>query len=336
MGVSPDFIVCRSDHEVSKDIRTKIALFCDVHAEDVFSNTDCDSIYDVVDLMKDQGFDVAVCKRLGLELGTSDMSEWNAFIERYRNTEGEVNIAVVGKYVSLPDAYISIIEALGHAGVSLGVQANIHLIDGENLDPQDVDSKLKDMDGILVPGGFGVRGLEGKIAAAQYAREHKIPYFGICLGMQVAGCEFARHKAGMLGANSTEFMEDLEYPVIDLMSDQENVTDMGGTMRLGAYPCKLLPGSLAHEAYGEDVIYERHRHRYEVNNAHRQALIDAGLIISGISPNDRLVEMVELPREEHPWFVASQAHPEFKSRPTKPHPLFVHFVKAAQELRNGR
>ena len=332
MGLQPDFIVCRSDHEVEADIRAKIASFCDVEPDHVFENSDCPSIYDVPAHLAEQGFDTKVCERLGLDPRTSDMSGWNAFTSRMHsaNAKSDVTkISVVGKYTSLPDAYLSIIEALHHSGVAFGRHVNIELVDGEELDETNIEEVLGDSDGILVPGGFGLRGIEGKIAAAHRARTLMIPYLGVCLGLQVAVCEFARNVCGLEGATSAEFDPDCAYPVIDIMPDQEEITDKGGTMRLGAYPCKVQPGTLAEEAYGEPLVYERHRHRYEVNNAFREKLVDAGLRISGLSPDDRLVEMIELPEDVHPWFVASQAHPEFKSRPTKPAPLFREFVRAA-------
>ena len=332
LGIQPDFIVCRSDHEVEEPIRAKIASFCDVDADHVFENSDCASIYDVPKHLADQGFDLKVCERLGLDPRESDMSEWYGFTDRMHAANAKqdtTTIAVVGKYTQLPDAYLSIIEALHHSGVYYGRHVNINLIDGENLDESDVEEVLGGADGILVPGGFGIRGLEGKVLAAHRARTQKLPFLGICLGMQVAVCEYARNVADMPGASSTEFVPDCEYPVIDLMPDQEDVTAKGGTMRLGAYPCKVAAGTLAHEAYGEDLIYERHRHRYEVNNAFRDRLREAGLTFSGVSPDDRLVEMVELPEDVHPWFVAAQFHPEFKSRPTHPQPLFREFVRAA-------
>ena len=332
LGIQPDFIVCRSDHEVEEPIRAKIASFCDVDADHVFENSDCASIYDVPKHLADQGFDLKVCERLGLDPRESDMSEWYGFTDRMHAANAKqdtTTIAVVGKYTQLPDAYLSIIEALHHSGVYYGRHVNINLIDGENLDESDVEEVLGGADGILVPGGWGMRGLEGKVLAAHRARTQKLPFLGICLGMQVAVCEYARNVADMPGANSTEFVPDCEYPVIDLMPDQEDVTAKGGTMRLGAYPCKVAAGTLAHEAYGEDLIYERHRHRYEVNNAFRDRLREAGLTFSGVSPDDRLVEMVELPEDVHPWFVAAQFHPEFKSRPTHPQPLFREFVRAA-------
>lgn len=327
LGVQPDFIVCRSDHEVSASVREKIALFCDVAPEDVLECSDAPSIYEVPLGLYSQHFDEAVLKRLNLECTPIDLAPLESFLTAKDNCTGAVDIAVVGKYVSLPDAYLSVIEALGHAGVAHGVNVNVHLVDGEEVTEENVADVLSGMDGILVPGGFGQRAFEGKIQAARYAREQRIPYLGICLGMQVAVCEFARHVVGLEGATSAEFEPEAQYPVIDLMPEQEDIEDMGGTMRLGAYPCKVAPGTRAEEAYGQEVIYERHRHRFEVNNAYRGRLEEAGLVISGESPNGRLVEMIEL--ADHPWFVASQGHPEFKSRPTNPHPLFVAFVGAS-------
>ena len=338
MGIQPDFIMCRSDHEVDESIRAKIASFCDVEPDHVFENSDCASIYDVPEHLARQGFDLKVCERLGLDPRKSDMSEWYGFTSRMHeaNDKADVTkIAVVGKYTQLPDAYLSVIEALHHSGVYYGRHVDINLIDGENLTEDDVEQVLGDADGILVPGGFGIRGLEGKILATHRARTTGTPFLGICLGLQVAVCEYARNVAGMPGASSTEFVPDCEYPVIDLMPDQEDVTSKGGTMRLGAYPCKVKAGTRAEEAYGESLVYERHRHRFEVNNAFRDQLTRAGLVISGLSPDERLVEMVELPEDVHPWFVASQAHPEFKSRPTKPAPLFREFVRASIARHEG-
>ena len=335
MGIQPDLIVCRSDHEVAPDVRAKIASFCDVDADCVFENSDCPSIYDVPAHLAEQGFDTKVCELLGLDARESDMSSWYSFTEAMHEAnalEGATRIAVVGKYTALPDAYLSVIEALHHSGVYYGRHVEIELINGDELDEVNVDQVLADYDGILVPGGFGHRGVEGKILAAHKARVERIPYLGVCLGLQVAVAEFARNVCGLEGANSSEFdtaEEKCAHPVIDLMPDQEGIDEKGGTMRLGAYPCKVLPGTLAREAYGEELIYERHRHRYEVNNAYRAQLQAAGLVISGLSPDERLVEMVELPEDVHPWFVASQAHPEFKSRPNVPCPLFREFVRAA-------
>ena len=337
-GIQPDIIVLRSDHEIDDAIRSKIASFCDVDTDCVFTNEDCASIYDVPQLLAEQDFDLRICERLGLEPRERDMAEWNAFIAKQNAANAhadKVKIAVVGKYTQLPDAYLSVIEALHHAGVFFDRHVDVQLVDGESLDAASVEEVLADASGILVPGGFGKRALEGKILAAEFAREHKIPYLGICLGMQVAVCEFARHVAGLTDASSSEFDPDGPYSVIDLMSSQEDVTEKGGTMRLGAYPCKLAEGSLAREAYNEDLVYERHRHRFEFNNAYRDQLTEAGLVISGVSPDERLVEMVELPADVHPWYVATQAHPEFKSRPTKPQPLFREFVRASIALHEG-
>lgn len=335
MGVQPDFIVCRSDHEITEKVRSKIALFCDVATEDVLACSDAPSIYEVPIGLHSQGFDSKVLDRLNLPLNDIDLSPWNAFLARSKACTGNVDIAIVGKYVSLPDAYLSVIEALNHAGVFHGRKVSSHLINAEDITMDNVSERLEKMDGILIPGGFGGRAFEGKIAAAHYARCSDIPFLGICLGLQAAVCEYARYVCGMEGASSVEFSDDLEYPVIDLMPEQEDVDDKGGTMRLGAYPCKLTPGTKSFAAYGgEEIIYERHRHRYEVNNAFRQRLVDGGLIIAGLSPDERLVEMIEVP--DHRWFVGSQGHPEFKSRPTRCHPLFRDFVGASCELRDER
>ncbi len=333
IGVQPDFIVCRSDHEIEDSVREKIAMFCDVQTEDVISCSDAPTIYDVPLVIHEQDFDTKVLACLDLPISRIDLKPWKSFVSRAAKCDRDVDVAVVGKYVSLPDAYLSVNEALYHAGVFHGVNANVHLIDGETLVPDGVEKVLGGMDAILVPGGFGSRAFEGKIAAIQYARENQIPFLGICLGLQAAVVEFARHVAGLEGASSAEFGDEVQYPVIDLMPEQEDIADLGGTMRLGAYPCKLEEGTKAYAAYGQQLVYERHRHRYEVNNAYREQLQQAGLKISGVSPDDRLVEMVEIP--EHPWFVATQAHPEFKSRPTRPHPLFREFVGAAIDRRYG-
>jgi CTP synthase len=334
IGIQPDFIVCRSDRPLDESIRRKIALFCDVEAHAVVECVDAPSIYEVPLRLRDQVLDGMVIDRLDMECGEPDLEDWTAFAEHRSGLVHEVDIALVGKYVALPDAYLSVAEALSHAGVFHDHKVCVHWVDAESLTPEEVEATLAQFDGILVPGGFGIRGIEGKIRAAKYARENKVPYFGICLGMQVAVAEFARHVAGCEGANSTEFDPVTPHPVIDLMRDQQDVADMGGTMRLGAYPCKVEKGTKGFEAYGEEVIYERHRHRYEVNNAYRQQLVDAGLIISGVSPDGKLVEMIELP--DHPWFLGNQGHPEFKSRPTRPAPLFRDFVGAAVARRKER
>ena len=330
LGIQPDFLVLRSDHKISQAIKSKIAMFCDVDNDHVFSCEDAPSIYQIPIMLHDQGFDEHVLERLRLDAHEADLSTWKEYLERQENCEGEVDIAVVGKYVGLPDAYLSVAEALHHAGVACGKKVNVRLVDGEEVNDDTAEDILGSMDGILIPGGFGVRAFEGKICAAKYARVNKVPFLGICLGLQAAVCEFARDVAGLEGASSAEFSDDLEYPVIDLMPEQTDVDDKGGTQRLGAYPCRLVDGTLASKVYGgEKVIYERHRHRYEVNNQFRQTLIDAGMVVCGVSPNERLVEMIELP--DHPYFIASQGHPEFKSRPTRPHPLFLGLVKAAIE-----
>ena len=327
LGVQPDFIVCRSDREISDAVRQKIALFCDVAPEEVLACIDAPSIYEVPLALHGQRFDELVLERFGLAARPAELAPLRAFLQAKDACEGSVSVAVVGKYVSLPDAYLSVTEALGHAGVAHGRHVDVRLVDGEELDERNAAEALAGADGILVPGGFGRRAFEGKMAAVRYAREEGVPFLGICLGLQAAVCEFARHAAGLPGATSTEFDADAAFPVIDLVPGQEDVEDKGGTMRLGACPCRVAAGTRAFEAYGEDVVYERHRHRYEVNNAYRGALEEAGLVVSGTSPDGRLVEMVEL--SGHPWFVASQGHPEFKSRPTRPHPLFLGFVGAA-------
>ena len=337
-GIQPDIIVLRSDHEIDNAIRTKIASFCDVDDDCVFTNEDCASIYDVPRLLADQDFDLRVCERLGLDPRERHMEDWYGFLSKQDHANqhaDKVKIAVVGKYTQLPDAYLSVIEALHHAGIFFDRHVDVQLVDGESLDETNVDEMLGDASGILVPGGFGKRAFDGKICAARYAREHKIPYLGICLGMQVAVCEFARNVADLAEASSSEFDPDGPHSVIDLMDSQEDVTEKGGTMRLGAYPCKLAADSLAREAYGEELVYERHRHRFEFNNAYRDQLERAGMVISGVSPDESLVEMIELPRDVHPWFVATQAHPEFKSRPTKPQPLFREFVRASVAQHEG-
>ncbi|WP_304597142.1 CTP synthase [Adlercreutzia caecimuris] len=330
LGVQPDFIVCRSDHAIEDGVREKIALFCDVDADDVLACPDAPSIYEVPLSLYEQGFDISALAKMGLAPRKIKLAPWRAFLKAKDACAGELDIAVVGKYVSLPDAYLSVHEALEHAGIACGRKVNVHLVDGEELTDANAEGVLGAMDGILVPGGFGQRAFEGKIAAARYAREQGVPFLGICLGLQAAVCEFARNVCGLTGATSAEFADSAPEGapfVVDLMPEQEDVEDKGGTMRLGAYPCKVVSGTRAEAAYGEPIIYERHRHRYEVNNAYRDRLTEAGLVVSGLSPDDRLVEMVEVP--DHPFYVASQAHPEFKSRPGKPHPLFKAFVEAA-------
>ena len=337
-GIQPDIIVLRSDHHIDDDVRAKIASFTDVDVDCVFTCEDAPSIYDVPRMMAEQDFDLRVCERLGLDPRERDMADWEGFLSAKDHAENEgdpVKIALVGKYTQLPDAYLSVIEALHHAGTHLGKHVEVELVDGEALSDGNADQVLGGASGILVPGGFGKRAFDGKITAARYAREHRVPYLGICLGMQVAVCEFARDVLGYADASSSEFDPQCAHAVIDLLDEQESVTEKGGTMRLGAYPCALVAGTLAAEAYGEALVQERHRHRYEFNNAYREELEAAGLVVSGTSPDGELVEMVELRRDLHPWFVATQAHPEFKSRPTRPHPLFREFVRAAANLEMG-
>ena len=329
LGIHPDIIVCRTEHPLTDDIRNKIALFCNVEKDCVIENNNCDILYAVPIMLHNEGLDDVVVKKLGLKCGEPELSDWKSMLEALRNPVRTVKIAMVGKYVELHDSYISVNEALKHGGIETRSAVDIHWIDSETLEPEDadLDSVLGDMDGILVPGGFGSRGIEGKIKAANYARTHNIPYLGICLGMQVAIIEFARNVLGLADANSSEINPETENPVIDIMPEQRNVQEMGGTMRLGQYPCVLNPESKSYQLYGASMIYERHRHRYEVNNDYREEFMNHGVIFAGTSPDNHIVEMMEIP--SHPWFVACQFHPEFKSRPNRPHPLFRGFVSAA-------
>lgn len=332
IGISPDIIVCRSEKPISKEMREKMAMFCDVDPEAVIQNLTARSIYEVPMLMEKQGLDTIVLRKLEMEDKPKDMQGWHDMVARIlKKYDKKVTIAVVGKYVALQDAYISITESLRHAAVANEAELDIHWVNAEEIEADDTDMAkvMAGVDGILVPGGFGNRGIEGKIKAIQYAREHKIPFFGICLGMQCAVIEFARHVCGMADANSSEFNPNSTHPVIDLMPEQIDVEDLGGTMRLGLYPCKVYPDTLTSKAYNAELIYERHRHRYEFNNAFREKIVGKGLVLGGTLPNGRLVEIVELPESEHPWFLGAQFHPEFKSRPTNPHPLFREFVGAA-------
>lgn len=332
IGISPDIIVCRSEKPISKEMREKMAMFCDVDHDAVIQNLTARSIYEVPMLMEEQGLDTIVLRKLEMEDKPKDMQGWHDMVARIlKKYDKKVTIAVVGKYVALQDAYISITESLRHAAVANEAELDIHWVNAEEIeaDDTDMDKVMGGVDGILVPGGFGNRGIEGKIKAIQYAREHKIPFFGICLGMQCAVIEFARHVCGMADANSSEFNPNSTHPVIDLMPGQLDVEDLGGTMRLGLYPCKVYPDTLTSKAYNAELIYERHRHRYEFNNAFREEIVGKGLVLGGTLPNGRLVEIVELPESEHPWFLGAQFHPEFKSRPTNPHPLFRDFVGAA-------
>ncbi len=327
IGIHPDIVVCRSRDELSRDIREKIALFADIDTRAVISNGDIDDVYLVPAELHEEGLDALVCEKLRLSCAPADLSAWEALAERIRARHGEVEIAVVGKYVTLHDAYLSVAEALKHSGIYHGTGVRLRWVDAEATSMEEAERELAEADGILVPGGFGGRGIEGKILAARVAREQGVPYLGVCLGMQVAVIEFARHVCGLDGANSSEFDLETPYPVIDLLPEQKDIEDLGGSMRLGADPVDLVEGTRAFAAYGEPVVYERHRHRYEVNNHFRPRLVDAGLIVSGTFQEGRLVEVIEL--ADHPWFVASQFHPEFKSRPTRPAPLFRDFVGAA-------
>lgn len=337
IGIQPDIIVCRTVKELSENMKKKIALFCDVEPDAVINNLTADSIYDVPLLMEQEGLDHIALKKLGLADRPVDLSDWKDMVARIHNAKGVTRIALVGKYVKLHDAYLSVVEALSHAGYAYGTKIDIRWVNSEEIEENkpDLSEVFKDIDGIIVPGGFGYRGIEGKIDAIRYARENKIPFLGLCLGMQCAVIEFARNVCAMKKANSSEFIPDTRYPVIDLMSDQEDVTEKGGTMRLGIYPCKLKDGTRARKLYdNKEIIYERHRHRYEVSNELRPILEKAGLVISGTSPDGRLVEIIEL--KDHPYFEATQAHPEFKSRPNRPHPLFLGFIEAALKDRKKK
>lgn len=333
IGIQPDAIVCRSDRPLDEDIRRKIALFCDVEPKAVIAAVDVGNIYEIPLLLREEGLDSIVLEHFGWRK-RANLTEWQNLVEKIKSIRGTVNIALVGKYISLPDAYLSVVEALKHAGFKHGVEVNVDWVDAENLKAEEVEKQLPRYDGVLVPGGFGVRGIEGKVEAIRYVRENNLPFLGICLGLQCAVVEFARHVLGFKEANSTEFEPNTPYPVIDLLPEQKGVADLGGTMRLGAYPCQLRPKTKAWSAYKQvDVAQERHRHRYEVNNEYRQQLEEKGLVGSGLSPDGKLVEVVEI--SSHPWFVACQFHPEFKSRPNRPHPLFDGFIEASLRKKRG-
>ena len=327
MGIQPTILVCRSDMDIPDEARRKLASFCNVRSQDVILNKTADSLYEVPLMLEREGLADVVCEHLGLENRNADLGEWHDIVKRQKSADKSVKIAVVGKYAVLPDAYISVMEAVRHAGYSLGIKAEIKLINSELVTPETTDELLDECDGILVPGGFGDRGIQGKIEAVRYARENKIPYLGLCLGMHMAVIEFARNVLGWSDADSAEFRET-PHNVIDIMPDQKNV-EMGGTMRLGLYPCRLAEETLARALYNKELIYERHRHRYEFNNKFMQDFVENGMVFSGSSPDGKLMEIAELKKELHPWFTAVQFHPEFKSRPNKPHPLFVGFIRAA-------
>ena len=327
MGIQPDIIVCRSEHELDQSLKDKIALFCNVPNGNVLQNLDVEYLYEAPLAMEKENLAKVACKALHLDCPEPNLKDWEAMVDSLRHPNKEVKIALVGKYIALHDAYISVVEALKHGGIAERATVDLHWIDSETLNDDNAKELLGDMAGIIVPGGFGSRGVEGMISAAKYARENNVPYLGLCLGMQVAIIEFARHVCGFHDAHSVELDPNTTHPVIALMPDQNGVEDIGGTLRLGSYPCVLDPTSKARELYGSEEIHERHRHRYEVNNDFRAALTEGGMKLCGTSPDGRIVEMIEIP--DHPWFLATQAHPEFKSRPNRPHPLFKGFVEAA-------
>ena len=332
MGIQPDVVVCRTEIPLDKAIRDKISLFCNVPNSQVIQNLDVETLYEVPLAMEKENLAQTVCKCLHLDCPEPDIKGWEDMVNSIKNLNKEVTVALVGKYTALHDAYISVVEALKHGGVYNSCDVTIKWIDSETVTPETADELLSDVSGILVPGGFGDRGTEGKIEAIRYAREHNIPFLGLCLGMQLSIVEFARNVIGYDDAHSVELNPNTTHPVIHLMPDQEGIDDIGGTLRLGSYPCVLDKTSKAYELYGEELIHERHRHRYEVNNDYRKVLTENGMMLSGISPDGRIVEMIEL--KNHPWFIATQAHPELKSRPNRPHPLFRGFITAALEYQN--
>lgn len=327
MGIWPDILVCRSEHPLDDGLRSKIALFCNVPKTHVLQNLDVEVLYEAPLAMEDEHLAEVACQCLNLPCPEPDLAEWRSMIDAWKHPEKEVTVALVGKYIQLHDAYISVVESLKHGGVASRASVNIKWIDSETVTAENVGELLGDVSGILVPGGFGSRGIEGKIQAIKYAREHQVPFLGLCLGMQLSIVEFARDVVGYSDAHSAELDPSTAHPVIHLMPDQDGIEDIGGTLRLGSYPCVLNKESKAYALYGEETIHERHRHRYEVNNDYRTVLQEHGMMLSGISPDGRIVEMIELP--DHPWFVATQAHPELKSRPNRPHPLFKGFIEAA-------
>ena len=327
IGIQPDILVCRCDRPLSFGMKQKLSEFCNVPEECVITAQDAKSIYEVPLMMEQEGLAEQSINLLQLEQRQPDLAQWQTLVKRLYSPNHKIDIALVGKYVRLNDAYLSVVEALRHAAISIGGDLNLHWINSEDLESGNLENYLKNINGILVPGGFGIRGVDGKIAAIEYAKHHKIPFLGLCLGMQCAVIEWARHTAQLKDANSAEFDPDTTNPVINLLPEQQDVVDLGGTMRLGLYPCRVNPDTLAFKLYQKEVIYERHRHRYEFNNAYRNLFLESGYAVSGTSPDGRLVEMIELPN--HPFFIASQFHPEFQSRPSAPHPLFQGFIQAA-------
>ncbi|MCU0546522.1 MAG: CTP synthase [Oscillatoriaceae cyanobacterium Prado104] len=332
IGIQPDILVCRCDRALPLGLKQKLSEFCDVPEKCVITAQDAKSIYEVPLMMEQEGLAEQTINLLQLEARQPDLNQWQTLVKRLYSPSSKINIALVGKYVRLSDAYLSVVEALRHAAIATGSELNLNWINSEDLESGNVENYLKNIDGIVVPGGFGVRGVDGKIAAIEYAKNNKIPFLGLCLGMQCAVIEWARHTAHLEDANSAEFNPDTANPVINLLPEQHDVVDLGGTMRLGLYPCRVTPDSLAFKLYQQEVIYERHRHRYEFNNAYRNLFLESGYAVSGTSPDGRLVEMIELPG--HPFFIASQFHPEFQSRPSAPHPLFRGFAQAANERGN--
>lgn len=334
IGIQPDVLVCRTEKPLSREMVEKLALFCDTDREAVVQAVDASHIYEVPLMLEEEGLGDLAVRRLGLQCTSRpDLTKWRAMVEKMKNLHRCTTIGLVGKYVALPDAYISVAESLRHAGLYHGAKVDIRWINSEELENKPAAEFLSDVDGVLVPGGFGDRGIEGKINAINYARVNKIPFLGLCLGMQLAVVEYARNVLNWQGANSTEFNPNTQYPVIDLLPEQKELDKMGGTMRLGKYPCRLVEGTLARQAYGEEVIHERHRHRYELNNKFREALAETGVVFSGTLPDRYLVEIIEV--NDHPWFLATQFHPEFKSRPYRPHPLFREFIGAALKHRGS-
>jgi len=333
IGIQPDIILCRTDRLLAKEIKSKIALFCNVPEEAVITAKDVECIYEVPLIYKQEGLDNIISKLLNLQTREPDLNEWEEIVKKIKNPKSSVKIALVGKYIGLKDSYKSLFEALVHGGIANNLKVDVEWVDSEDIEVKGAEALLSKTDGILIPGGFGSRGIEGKISAVKFARENRIPFFGICLGMQCAVIEFARNKCKLENSNSTEFDPDTPYPVIDYLPGQKEIKDKGGSMRLGAYPCVLEEESLAHRAYGTESISERHRHRYEVNNKYRGIFEKNGLKVSGISPDGSLVEIIEL--NDHPWFLGGQFHPEFKSSPRQPHPLFKDFIRAAFQLKTS-
>jgi CTP synthase len=332
IGIQPDILICRTERSLSEDIKEKISLFCNVNKGAVIEAKDAESIYQVPLMFKEQGLDKIILDHFGLKCRSTDLKEWDELVvQRAIRPRHKVTVAVVGKYIGLQDAYKSIYESLTHAGIHNDTKVILKKVDSENIEKHGADGMLNDVAGILVPGGFGYRGIEGKVTAIKYARENNIPFLGLCLGMQCAVVEFARNVCGLKGANSTEFNKGGKHPVINLLEEQRDIKNMGGTMRLGAYPCKIKKGSLAFKVYKKNIASERHRHRYEFNNIYRDLLEKKGIIFSGVYPKKDLVEMVEI--KKHPYFIAVQFHPEFKSKPDKPHPLFRDFIAAALKIK---